>query len=315
MADAPPLFSIPGAAAPEGGVAEWVIGEGGVRLRAALFPALGAPRGSVVLSPGRTETIEKYYEVVDELRQRGFTVLVHDWRGQGLSQRLAADPHRGHARGWRPFVGDFVRILNVFEARLPKPWIALGHSMGGCLTALVLTEGESRFSGVVLSAPMLGLQLGGSSPAVIGLVAGVMTRLGQGEAYVRRPAEAKPVFEGNILSHDADRWGRTPALLDAYPDLALGDVTWGWLDFALSAGHRLATSPAVARLQLPVAIVAAGEERLVDNAATRAFAARLPHGRYVEIEGASHELLMETDAIRAQFWEEFDRLAAEVANA
>ena len=312
MADAPPLFSIPGAATPEGGAAEWVLGEGGVRLRAALFPAVGTPRGSVVLSPGRTESIEKYYEVVDELRRRGFVVLVHDWRGQGLSQRLAADPHRGHARGWRHFVGDFIRILNAFEMRLPKPWIALGHSMGGCLTALALTEGESRFSGAVLSAPMLGLQLGKSSPAVIGLVAGVMTRLGQSQAYVRRPSESKAAFEGNILSHDQDRWGRTPALLAAYPDLVLGDVTWGWLDFALSAGRRLADSPAVARLQLPVTIVEAGEERLVDNAATRAFAARLPHGRYVAIEGASHEILMETDEIRAKFWEEFDRLTAEV---
>jgi alpha-beta hydrolase superfamily lysophospholipase len=43
----------------------------------------GPPRGSVVVSPGRSEPIEKYFEVVQDLLDRGFVVLVHDWRGQG----------------------------------------------------------------------------------------------------------------------------------------------------------------------------------------------------------------------------------------
>jgi lysophospholipase len=47
----------------------------------------GANRGSVVVSPGRSEPIEKYFEVVQDLLDRGFVVLVHDWRGQGLSHR------------------------------------------------------------------------------------------------------------------------------------------------------------------------------------------------------------------------------------
>jgi lysophospholipase len=32
----------------------------------------------------------------------------------------------------------------------------------------------------------------------------------------------------------------------------------------------------------------------------------LPKARYVEIEEAEHEILMETDTIRARFWAEFD---------
>jgi lysophospholipase len=59
--------------------------------------------------------------------------------------------------------------------------------------------------------------------------------------------------------------------------------------------------------------VAAGEERLVDNAKLKAIAARLPHGRYVEIPGAYHEILMETDALRAPLWREFDALAGSIA--
>ena len=45
--------------------------------------------------------------------------------------------------------------------------------------------------------------------------------------------------------------------------------------------------------------------------AIRDYAKRLPKARYVEIESAEHEILMENDAIRARFWAEFDAFANE----
>ena len=81
----------------------------------------------------------------------------------GLLQLAGLTPDRlkGHAAGFQDFVGDYQALLAAFETRLPRPWIALGHSMGGCLTSLVLAHGETRFSACVLSAPMLGLNTGG----------------------------------------------------------------------------------------------------------------------------------------------------------
>ena len=304
-----PLLSIPEAPAPADGAAEWIEGAGGVRLRAALFPARGAARGSVVLSPGRTEAIEKYYEVVEELRARGFTVLVHDWRGQGLSARLTSDPLRGHGAALSAYVEDFGRLLDAYQARLPRPWVALGHSMGGGLTALALARGETRFAAAVLSSPMLGLRLGAPPPW---LVRGLARLLGHGPfggAYVAGPGD--PLggrFETNILTHDEARWRRSIALLAAQPDLRLGNITWGWLEFALKLSAELERRPP-GPLPAPLTIVLAGQERLVDNAAARDFAART-EARLVEIEGAYHELLMETDALRAPFWAAFDAASA-----
>ena len=56
-----PLTELPDSPVPPRGGAEWFDGEGGARLRAALFRPEGRPRGSVVLSTGRTEAIEKYF--------------------------------------------------------------------------------------------------------------------------------------------------------------------------------------------------------------------------------------------------------------
>ncbi len=312
MADPAPLRATPDSPVPAGGFAEWYTGAGAVRLRAALFPAAGAPRGAVVVSSGRTEPIEKYFETVEALTARGFTVLVHDWRGQGLSQRMLADRLLGHARGCRHFMDDFASLLDAFETRLPKPWIALGHSMGGCLTLLALASGQTGFSAAILSAPMLGLATG---PIPIGLartLSAVLTTVGLSGSPVFR-SRAGELFETNILTHDRARWERYAALIAAWPDLALGDPTWGWLDFAFSAIGALQSGPGVPRITLPVTVVMAGEERLVDNAGARRVAARLPNGRLVEIPGAYHEILQETDPVRAAFWREFDDLADRVA--
>ena len=88
MFEPAPLVDTPEAPVPDRAEAEWYLGAGGTKLRAALFRPDGPARGSVVLSGGRTEPIEKYFETIGDFTSRGFVVLAHDWRGQGLSARL-----------------------------------------------------------------------------------------------------------------------------------------------------------------------------------------------------------------------------------
>jgi lysophospholipase len=304
-----PLISIPEAPAPVGARAEWFEGPDGARLRAAVFPPASDPRGAVVLSPGRTEPIEKYFETIGDLTSRGLLVLAHDWRGQGLSQRALPDRLKGHASGFEPFLGDYRELLDRFGPQLPQPWIALGHSMGGCLTLLALANGETRFSAAALSAPMLGIALGGApKPAVLATVM-VQRMFGRsGELAVPAYDPLADLFEDDKLTHDRARYDRYKAQLRACPDLAIGALTWGWLDFAFAATAAIAAPGALEDVPIPLTIVAAEDDRLVLNAASRAAAARLPKGRYVEAAGAYHEILMETDERRALFFAELDAL-------
>jgi lysophospholipase len=309
LAQAAPLFETPAAPIPAGGGAEWFFGAGGARLRAALFHPQGAARGSVVVSPGRTEPIEKYFEVVEILTARGFAVLVHDWRGHGLSYRPAGD-QRGHAAGYRDFITDYSALIAAFEARLPRPWIALGHSMGGCLTQLVLALGEGRFSGAILSAPMLGILTGVVPSPAARLLARTLTAFGRGADLAGGGSSAPETFETNILTHDEVRWRRNQEQLELHPELLVRLPTWGWLDFAFQATSELAHGAGTTKIAVPVTVVAAGEERLVDNAGLARVTARVPGARFVTLPGAYHEILQETDAIQAVFWSEFDALAA-----
>lgn len=310
MADPAPLIATAEAPVPQGGRAEWLRGADGSRFRAAWFP-MDEARGTVVLSPGRTEPVEKYYEVVDDLRARGWAVLAHDWRGQGLGDRPLPDRLKGHARGWAAYLSDFQALLDGWEGRAPRPWIAAGHSMGGCLILLALAEGEGRFSGAVLSAPMLKLLTGTRPHGQARAAAWLMARCGRAAEYVLGEPNSpyEHTFEANALTSDRRRYERWRGQLAACPELGLGGATWGWLDFAFRATNRLLNGPGLDKVAIPVVVVTAGADKVVDSAGSRAVAARLPQGRYVEVPGALHEILIETDDKRDRWFDEFDRLA------
>ncbi len=315
MTDPAPLVAIPELPVPKGGAAEWFEGEKKARLRAALYPATGMIRGSVVLSPGRIEPIEKYHEVVAELQARGFVVLMHDWRGQGLSDRMLPDRMKGHALGAELFRKDYVLLLNAFEARLPKPWIQMGHSMGGGLSLYALAKGEARFSASALSSPMLGVVTAGFGYAFARTLTFLASHIGLASRYLfGDPDDTTQItFEKDKITHDRARWDRFLKLRLVHPELAIGNLTWGWLDFAFSMSAWLRRSAATTRVTTPVVIVAAGDDDRVLTSDERKVAARLPNCRYVEVPGSWHEVLMETDDIRAVWWREFDALAQSIS--
>ena len=119
MADSAPLISTSLAPAPAGAEAEWFTGAAGVKLRAAIFRPEGSARGSIVLSGGRTEPIEKYFETIQDFLDRGFVVLAHDWRGQGLSARPLGDRLKGHAKGFDTYLDVFRALIGAYADRLP----------------------------------------------------------------------------------------------------------------------------------------------------------------------------------------------------
>jgi lysophospholipase len=293
------------------GEAQWVTARSGRRLRAVRFEPAGTPRGTVVVSTGRTEPLEKYGEVATELVARGYVALLHDWAGQGLSARFGPDPMRGDVIGGPDaLLDDYHDVLAAFDAELPRPWLALAHSMGGALTALDLIQGESRFAGACLCSPMLQFSVGKLPFSVVRTVVKVANLGGRGGELARREADPVDItFEQNLLTHDRGRFERTRALYRAHPELQLGAPTWRWLSFAVSLRDRLLEPGAAARIACPVACVGAGNDRIVESSTIRDFCARIPRGAYTEVPGAYHEILMERDERRALLFRVFDELA------
>lgn len=329
---------------PEGARAGFVTTPDGIRIRYAHWPAGEGPRkGTVTLLQGRAEFIEKYFEVIDDLRRRGFAVVTFDWRGQGGSQRLTRNPKRGHVSGFKKYRVDLRTVLkDVALATYPGPHFALAHSTG----ALVLLSDAARLRTMldraVLTAPLLGLPPGAWLPGLNGLRRRVLRTLSLG-LLGRVPLKAKAPrtswfierigypaaralslagfgrvfvpggnkdifvpFETNRQTSDRTRFERFNKVLEQVPELGVGAPTLGWLGAAGRAMTVLRRREAGPNMHLPCLVIAAGKDRIVSTPMIEDFVARTKAAAYLEIAGAEHELMMERDAYRDQFWAAFD---------
>ena len=283
-----------------------------VRLRYACWNARGtAPRGSVVLQQGRAEFIEKYAtEVVGELLARGFSVYALDWRGQGLSDRPLNDRDKGHIDDFSTYGADFRLFLEtIVSPEAPRPIVALCHSMGSHIVLRHLAEsGAEPFSAVLCISPMTGLC---RSTAIRTLVAflGLAGRHDSDYMVATGPYDPKARrFATNDVTSDERRYRFTDSWCEADPRLALGGPTIGWLRQAFRSMDHLASPGVLERIDLPMLVLSAGGDRVVDTASHRRLVARVPGAKLVVVERAKHEIMMETDAVRAQFWTAFDRI-------
>jgi len=299
--------------APSGATTGLFKSSGSAKLRYARWEPTRPPkRGTVCLFQGRGEYIEKYFEVVADLRRRGFAVATMDWRGQGGSTRALSNPRKGYVRSFSEFDQDLAHFMK--EIVLPDcqpPFIALAHSMGGHILLRNATLPGSWFSRMVLSAPMISIAEDrlGAPLSVSRLYAEILGGFGLGSMYVRGgvdlPIEFGP-FEGNPLTSDRERYQRNRLVLQAAPALGLGSPTVAWLRAALRSIARLTAPQYPLRVEVPLLLFAAGMDTIVSTQAIEEFALRLKVGTHVLIPQAHHEILQETDELRQRFWATFD---------
>lgn len=285
----------------------------GNRLRTATWDAAPglAPRGVCVLLSGQTEFIEKYAEVIVELRKRGFAVATMDWRGQGMSGRALPDRRKCHIERFSQYDDD----LDLFMEQVVRPMtgdrppIALAHSMGGHILLRRLHGHSTEFTTAVLTAPMIRPQTRGYPAWLARAVCFTEFQCGRGNDWVFGMEKRDPLhmeFEDNLVTTDRARFARTKALLAENPDIRLAGPTWGWLEAAYHSIAEMNAPGYAEAITTPMMIVGAGRDRIVQTEATAEFAKRLRNCTYLEIHEAEHEILMENDIVRARFWKAFD---------
>jgi lysophospholipase len=298
---------------PSGAVSGDFAGYDGALLRFARWSATRGPaRGTVCVFTGRSEYIEKYFEVIADLRRRGFAVAIHDWRGQGGSHRMLPDRRKGHIRNFKEFERDLaVFMQQVVLPHCPPPYYALAHSMGGNILARHAIARDSWFDRIVLCAPMFEIAADKEvvSARLARLYVEVACLLGMSTRYVPtggdKPAETMP-FESNTLTSDRERFMRNRQIIEAAPDLALGYPTVGWTRAAYRSCSYLMEPTFARRVQVPLLLFSAASDRIVSSRAIETFASRLKIGAHVPISGSQHEILQETDTVRQHFWSVFD---------
>jgi lysophospholipase len=299
---------------------------GGIELRAAHFPGGGDPgcrdsaggeRGRCVFLPGYTEFIEKNLGSIAELTARGFEVATLDWRGQGLSDRLLPDRHKGHIDRMETHLEDLAAVLDAIAgfAGGPAPSV-VAHSMGAHLALRYCMAAPERVARAVLIAPMLGIGRTGMPVGLARLLVEGFCLTPMVDSYILGGAgygERRRRFEGNPLTSDREQFEALHRMLDANPDLALGDPTFAWVRAAFRSIDAVMAPGALEVVRTPLLVALAGQESIVENAAIECAVARLPDARLVRFPDARHEILRERAPVRRAFWAAVDRFLADTA--
>lgn len=292
------------------GARAWDLGfeieaDDGVRLRAAIWNGDG--RGTVLLFSGRTEFLEKMAIPATELQDRGFTVASLDWRGQGLSDRVAEPALMGHVGRFTDYHKDIAALMAAPQMAVCQQIdLLMAHSMGGAIAMGALYRGVVAPRSVVLSAPMLGIHM----PAALKIAGSVTTGFARlfGQLDKRPPfgdVDTPYVFEGfdgNVLTSDREVFDWMVAALKAEPRLQLAMPSMRWIDESMKEMGWIARQGSV---EPPISILLGTKEKVVDFDEVDVAAKRL--GCHIhKIPDARHEVLIESPPMRAQAWAAID---------
>jgi len=186
-------------------------------------------RGTILLQQGHNEFIEKYFETIQELLNRGFNVICFDWRGQGLSEKMIDDKHKQYIEDFSTHDSDLEFIINeIIIKNFTQPLIGIGHSMGGHILLSSKSLMKKKFKALILSAPMLGF----SYEKMLFALSGIASIFSNKESYF---LGSKPnmgnetAFEDNELTSDPKRYARTQKLVRKFPNIRLWGVTNSWV--------------------------------------------------------------------------------------
>jgi len=303
------LVSIPANPVPEDVVSGTIKTPDGAELRFARWAPPAGRKGTVCVFTGRGEQIEKYFETVRDLRDRGFAVAMIDWRGQGHSSRRFARS----AQGLCP---RFLRLRSRRRdlraaggaAGLSAAAFRAGAFDGGC------GDAARRLCRQTLVRPHGAVGADDRSSRAPHLVSGARAAA---PAAARRPG--RPLCSGggdelvgvssfinNPVTSDPVRYARNAAILEEDPTLGLASPTVAWADTAFSAMRGFRASDYPSQIRQPILMLAASNDTIVSTPAIEEFAYHLRAGSHLVIAGSKHEILQEQDRYRLQFWAAFD---------
>ncbi|MDX1970663.1 MAG: alpha/beta fold hydrolase [Planctomycetaceae bacterium] len=246
----------------------------GLTLRVRHLMPSGPSRGTILIIHGGCEHGGRYGHLMPLFLERGWSILLPDLRGHGLSEGVRT--HVDHADHYLQDLQDVQREF----CPTAQEKVFLGHSFGGLL-AIRLAQTAGMPHALVLTAPLLGLLLP---------VPWWKRLIGRGLTWVAPQTRFRTHINPRNMTRD-------PAFLErrlADP-LLLRSVTARWffaMQDAMAAAHRQAQ-----RLSCPILALQGLADRTVDPTAI---------GRFLEQTSSAdrelmtfpehvHEVLQESD--------------------
>jgi alpha-beta hydrolase superfamily lysophospholipase len=236
------------------------------------FPALGQSRARVVALHGIQSHGGWYTASAAYLARAGFTVEFLDRRGSGLNS-----VSRGDAPGFRRLLADIAEFLRAGE-----PAFLLAISWGGKLAVGLEQRCPGSTRGLILVAPGLRPRVRPPARVRLGIL---LARLFSPRRLFPIPLDDPTLFTANPARQ---------AFIRDDP-LSLRQATARFLVSSVHLDIVLRRAPK--HIRVPVLLLLAGRDRIIDNDRTRAYLDRFASAdrKVIEYAEAHHTLEFEPD--------------------
>ncbi|MCF6269476.1 MAG: alpha/beta fold hydrolase [Melioribacteraceae bacterium] len=253
-------------------------------------------KGAILISDGRTEAVVKYKEAIFDLFMNGYSVYIHDHRGQGFSGRMISDSDMGFVDEFQNYIDDMKQFYNsILVPNNHKNKYLLAHSMGGAIGVIYLEQHPNDFKAAAFSSPMLGFSF--PTCVVVGMLSGEEPEYARGNTNYENGIE--PFLE-NTLTNSEIRYNRMLEVFEKYPKAKLGGASYQWVSKSCNVFDDIFDN--CEKIRIPLILFSGGEEEIVDPSAHNKFIEKLiDNGHNAKgyfVAGAKHELFIEKDAIR-----------------
>lgn len=262
-----------------------------------------APKATVIISHGFTESAEKWHETAYYLLNFGYDVYIIEHRGHALSYRSVADKTLTHIDRFDEYVRDFALFVDLVRAERQTDLYLLAHSMGCAIGLLYLESRPEAFKKVFLSSPMI-MPSTGVIPAWCGRFitrAAIIFGKGKKRAFVSGVYPGDENFEDSAKTSRA-RFDEYNAIKRSNPDYQNYSCTYGWVNNSLRVCKKILKKGEPEKIAAKVFIAIAGLDATVERKPQLALARRLRACEYKIYEGAKHEIYGSADPVAKEYF-------------
>ena len=274
-----------------------------------LYPQENA-KGTIVVSYGFTESCLKYYELLYYFYREGYQAAIIDHRGHGRSMREVEDMTVVHVELFSRYVKDLHHFVEkkVKPMADGKPLYLFAHSMGGCIGTFYLEQYPDDFKRAVLTAPMLGVKLGGCPAWAARVLCDMEVFRGKGteRLFTQSAFDPDESFEECSASSEARHaWYMKKRREDENYQTSSGSYYWG--KEAINAGEFVVSRKQAEKVKASVLLFQAEYDSLVKPEPQDRFISRIADGRLVFVPGVRHEIYRAPNEVLQPYLEEIFR--------
>ena len=275
-------------------------------------------RATVVMVHGMSEFFGKYHEYVWNLYNRGYAVFFCEQRGHGYSGGKLQNENSDiiHIDNYNTYVEDlneFVTRIVLPSKEMKPPLLLFAHSMGGAVAALYLEKYPKIIKAALLSSPMMRMKAGNYSLpmlwalSIYGVVTGKNKQPAPGQKHFDKDvkmetgsAQSRARFEYQLRQRKEDKHYQTTG----------GSL--GWAVASMKAAKQLLRK--AGKISVPVNIMIAGDDHLIDPAGYDEFIKRVPLAGVHRFELSRHEIFNSDDRSRFDYYKKVFEILDDYAN-